>query len=73
MQRHYFMGHEIREDRQDYNIFCPRCIAMFINLKGLSELDWFGEVERCYGCLGTNRSPIPTAEVIDIRKMGFEQ
>ncbi len=68
-----FMGHEICEELQDYNIFCPRCVSMYIDGKGLNNLDWFDEVDRCSGCIGLNRSPIPTAEVMSIRKIEIEQ
>ena len=71
----FFMGHEIRPRIGDYNIFCEVCLDRFHNDGALNTLDWSAIVKSCSFCVGTNRCPIPLAEVINIRghKIGNEQ
>ncbi len=69
----YFMGHEIHPDIGDYHVFCPSCIDAHEANQGLNDLDWSDLVDMCWDCMGTNRCPIPLAEVKKVRKIGNEQ
>lgn len=54
-----------------------RCAACKLSAMdpGLNDLDWFTDMKSCDKCVGTNREPIPLAEVINLRilKIGIEQ
>lgn len=69
----YFMGSRIRPEIGDFNVFCETCMSRFYRDRGLNQLDHKYVIEHCHNCNGTNRCPIPLAEVMNIRKIGNEQ
>lgn len=59
----------IRPVQAGYAALCVPCIDRRWTSIGLNELDWFETVKLCKVCLGTNKSPIPLAEVVAKREI----
>lgn len=68
----YYMGSPIRPDMGDYHVYCETCLQRFYNDRGLNTLDQCSVIRSCNSCMGTNRCPIPLAEVLNIRGRKME-
>ena len=69
-------GHEasMKVRLSERGVYCLSCHMRTMDA-GLNDLDWYALMKTCESCVGTNREPIPLAEVFNLRdlKMEIEQ